>query len=85
MYSFVFTKKWEKEFLKLSSMDKERIIKKLRYLKTNLDNSNNIKSLIDMNPATHRIKIWSIRIILQKIDDFTFHILDIWYRWDIYK
>ncbi len=85
MYNFIFTKTWEKEFLKLSNLDRERIVNKLKYLKNNLDNSNNIKSLYDMKPATHRIRIWNIRLILQKVDDITFHVLDVGYRWDIYK
>lgn len=85
MYSFIFTKIWEKEFLKLWNQDQERILKKLKTYKNNWNLGNNLKSLIDFYPATHRIRIWNIRIILQKIDEKTFHILDIWYRWDIYK
>jgi mRNA-degrading endonuclease RelE of RelBE toxin-antitoxin system len=85
MYSFIFTKFWEREFLKFDIQNQERILKKLKIFKNNWNLWNNFKSLVDMLPATHRIRIWNIRIILQKIDEKTFHILDVWYRWDIYK
>ncbi len=85
MYNFVFTKNGEKQFLKLDNQDKERILSKLKYFKNNLDYNNNLRILNDMKPATHRLRIWNIRIILEKINDCNFHILDIWYRWDIYK
>lgn len=85
MNSFIFTKNWEKEFLKLWNLDQERVLKKLKILKGNLSFWNNLKSLTDMFPATHRLRIWSIKVILQKYDENTYHILDIWYRWDIYK
>jgi mRNA-degrading endonuclease RelE of RelBE toxin-antitoxin system len=85
MYSFIFTKIWEKKFLKLWSQDQERVLKKLKTYKNNWNLWNNFKSLIEFLPATHRIRIWNIRIILQKIDEKTFYILDVWYRWDIYK
>jgi mRNA-degrading endonuclease RelE of RelBE toxin-antitoxin system len=85
MYSFIFTKNWEKQFLKLDNQDRERILNKLKTLKSNLHLSNNLKTLSDMKPATHRLRIWNIRIILQKFDETTFYVLDIWYRWDVYK
>lgn len=85
MYKFIFTKSWEKEFLKLWSQDKDRVINKLKILTSNSNLNHNFKLLTDMLPATHRLRIWNIRVILEKIDDTTFHILDIWYRWNIYK
>lgn len=85
MNSFIFTKIWEKEFLKLWNLDQQRVLKKLKILKNNLNPWNNLKSLLNMSPATHRIRIWNIRVILQKVDENIFYILDIWHRWDIYK
>jgi mRNA-degrading endonuclease RelE of RelBE toxin-antitoxin system len=85
MYSFIFTKIWEKEFLKLDKQAQQRVLNKLKILKNNSNLNNNFKILTDMLPATHRLRIWNIRIILQKINESTFYILDIWFRWDIYK
>jgi mRNA-degrading endonuclease RelE of RelBE toxin-antitoxin system len=84
MYHFIFTKTWEKELWKLDPKEQERVLSKLKFLKENT-NDYSFKKLTDMLPATHRVRIWNIRVILQKIDEDTFHILDIWYRWDIYK
>jgi len=85
MNNFIFTKNWEKAFLNLDKSEQERVIKKLKLFKDNLILINNLKSLTNMLPATHRLRIWSIRVIVQKIDENTYYILDIWYRWDIYK
>ncbi len=85
MYNFIFTKIWKREFDKLTNIDKSRIIKKLKFLKEKLDTSNALKPLNNFLPATHRLRIWNIRIILQKVDNDNFYILDIWYRGDIYK
>lgn len=85
MYNFIFTKYWKKEFLRLDKWVQDRIINKLKYLKENLEKTDNLKNLKDMEPATHRLRVWSIRIILRKVDENNFFILDIWYRWDIYK
>jgi len=85
MYNFIFTKIWKREFDKLTNIDKSRIIKKLKFLKEKLDTSNTLKPLNNFLPATHRLRIWNIRIILQKVDNDNFYILDLWYRGDIYK
>jgi len=85
MYNFIFTKIWKREFVKLTNIDKSRIIKKLKFLKEKLDTSNTLKPLNNFLPATHRLRIWNIRIILQKVDNDNFYILDLWYRGDIYK
>lgn len=85
MYSFIFTKIWEKEFLKLDTLSQNRVIKKLQLLKESDDINHYLKTLVNFTPATHRLRIWSIRVILQKTDETTFYILDIGYRWNIYK
>jgi mRNA-degrading endonuclease RelE of RelBE toxin-antitoxin system len=54
---FIFTKKSEKIFNKLDNNTKNRIIKKLKYLKEKSDLSNYIKKLENMLPATHRIRV----------------------------
>jgi len=85
MNNFIFTKNWEKAFLNLDKIEQERVIKKLKLFKDDSILWNNLKSLTNMSPAPHRLRIWNIRVILKKIDENTYYILDIWYRWDIYK
>ncbi|MDD3794023.1 MAG: hypothetical protein PHI37_04375 [Candidatus Gracilibacteria bacterium] len=85
MNNFIFTKNGEKAFLNLDKNEQERVIKKLKLFKDNLILVNNLKSLTNMSPATHRLRIGSIRVIVQKIDENTYYILDIGYRGDIYK
>jgi len=76
MYIFSFTKNGEKEFLKLDNQDRERILKKLKFFKNEKNINHYFKHLTDMKPATHRLRIGAIRIILQKIDEENFYILD---------
>jgi len=85
MFNFIFTNAWEKEFLKLDEQAKKRILWKLQFFKTQVELNHYFKKLTDMEPATHRLRIWSIRVILQQIDNKTFYVLDVWYRGDIYK
>jgi len=85
MYIFVFTKNWEKEFKKLSKEDQNRIIKKLKNLKTVENIYYFLKKLENFQPYTHRLRVWNIRLLLKKENETTFYVLNVWYRWDIYK
>lgn len=85
MNIFTFTKNWQKEFLKLDILTQNRIIDKLQFLKS-IDNINPfLKVLIWFEPATHRLRVWDFRIILQQIDTTNFLIIDVWTRGNIYK
>lgn len=89
MNTFIFTKKTEKEFLKLPSSVQERIIAKLKELKQHADVFSLLKRLHDFEPATHRLRIGSHRLILglknQNTDHVEFWILDLGDRKDIYR
>jgi len=86
MYKFIFTKNWKKYFDKLEKQSKDRIIKKLISIKEVDDIFVYLKKLENLLPATHRLRVWNIRVILEfdKINK-SFYILDVWNRWDIYK
>ena len=83
---FIFNKLSSKKFSKLSENNQNRIIEKLEFLKKLENIFFYLKKLENFYPATHRIRVWSIRLVLEydkEIDSF--YILDVWNRWDIYK
>ena len=87
MYTFIFSKKAEKSFKKQNLLFQKRLIQKLKNLK-DVDNIFvYLSKLENMLPATHRLRIWDIRVILEqdKGNPNTFIILKCWKRWDIYK
>ena len=79
---FIFTNKSEKQFKNLPVYTQDYIRQKL----VNFKNSWiwDIKSLVNMKPATHRIRTWDYRLILQKKDD-NFIVLKVWHRKEIYQ
>jgi mRNA-degrading endonuclease RelE of RelBE toxin-antitoxin system len=84
MYRFVFTKYWKKTLDNLSTVSKERIIKKLKSLKSVENINQYLKIVHNLEPATHRMRIWNYRILLN-INWKDINILKIWNRWNIYK
>jgi len=86
MYKFIFTKNWKKSFDKLENNYQDRIIKKLTSIKQSDDIFVYLKKIENLLPATHRLRVWNIRVILEfdKIN-MSFYVLDVWKRWDIYK
>ena len=85
MNNFIFTIKGKKQFDKLDDINQLRIINKLKFLKNHLNLSWVLKNLENFSPATHRLRVWNLRVILEKIDNETFKILNVWNIWDIYK
>jgi mRNA-degrading endonuclease RelE of RelBE toxin-antitoxin system len=85
MNNFIFTIRWKKDFDKIDSVNKTRILNKLRFLKEVSDLWLYFKKLENFYPATHRLRVWDLRIILEKVDNNNFKILNIWNRGDIYK
>lgn len=84
MYKFIFTKNSLKEFEKINTTDRERIIKKLTELKV-VDNIYDfLKSLTNLEPATHRLRIWNYRLLIS-INEKDVFILKIGHRKEIYK
>ena len=85
MNNFIFTIRWKKDFDKIDNVNKTRILNKLRFLKNTLDLGLYFKKLENFYPATHRLRVGDLRVILEKTNNNNFKILNIWNRGDIYK
>lgn len=89
MVTFIFTKKAKSIFLKSPKAIQQRITDKLHELKTHPDILSTLKRLHHLEPATHRLRIGSYRLILelklQKKETFEFWVLDVGDRKDIYQ
>lgn len=84
MYNFIFTKNSKKEFEKINVQDRERIINKLIEMKKVENIYDFLKWVYNLEPATHRLRIWNFRILLL-VEDKNILILKIWHRKEIYK
>ena len=89
MHTFTFTKKSEKIFKGFPENIQIRITDKLTELKTHTNILSILKKLINFEPATHRMRIGSYRLILeltsQTENACQFLILDIGHRKEIYN
>lgn len=89
MHTFVFTKKAYKEFTKLPEGSRERVVAKLKELKTHEAIFTVLKALHHFEPATHRLRVGSHRLILelksQQKGGCVFWVLDVGDRKEIYK
>ncbi|MDQ7009111.1 MAG: type II toxin-antitoxin system RelE/ParE family toxin [Candidatus Gracilibacteria bacterium] len=86
MYKFIFTKNGKKSFDKLENNYQDRVIKKLTSLKESEDIFVYLKKLENLLPATHRLRVGNIRIILEfDKTNRSFYVLDAGNRGDIYK
>lgn len=89
MVEFVFTKYSKKVFDKLPKIEKERILNKLTELKKHQDVFSSLRRLIDLEPATHRLRVGDYRLILElkkyDVKIVEFWILDVGHRKGIYK
>jgi mRNA-degrading endonuclease RelE of RelBE toxin-antitoxin system len=87
MNTFVFTKKAEKTFRKLPEDAQERIIKKLKELHAHPDIFSVLKNLHNFEPATHRLRIGSYRLILelQTQKPPKFWVLEVGDRREVYR
>jgi len=86
MNIFIFSKKAEKDFLKLEKNNQERILEKLKELKNHFNLISVLKKVVDLEPATHRLRIWKFRLIWEfNYDKNEFFILKVWYRKNIYN
>jgi len=88
MIIFTFTKFAEKQFTKQIPNIQERIIKKLQDLKTHPNIFSILKTVHDIEPATHRLRIGNYRILLKleksESEKVLLLILDIDHRNKIY-
>lgn len=89
MVRFVFTKFAERKFLKLPKNIQKRIIEKLEALKDHEDILSILKRLHHFEPATHRLRIGSHRLILelklQSKKTTEFWVLDVGDRKEVYR
>lgn len=82
---FAFTNKAKKQFKKLDKKTQERIKDKLTLLKQDknlLDQ--NLKSVINLLPVTHRIRVGSYRLLLSE-DNNGFIVLKVAHRSQVYQ
>jgi len=89
MNTFVFTKKAEALFSDLSKQVQERILEKLKNLKSHPDIFSVLKNLHHFEPATHRLRVGTYRLILELRsrtgEECVFWILELGDRKDIYR
>lgn len=89
MVTFIFKKPAEKRFKKLPPHVQERILERLRVLKEHPDIFLILKRLNDFEPATHRLRVGTYRLILElkknQGENLIFSVLDVGHRRDIYK
>jgi len=75
-------------FLKLSNQMQQRITDKLVFLKTHEDIFSVVRRLRELEPATHKLRVGSYRLLLglssQKKDLVEFLVLKVGGRKDIY-
>jgi len=85
MNIFIFSKKAEKDFLKLEKNDQKRVLEKLKELKNHINLISVLKKVVDLEPATHRLRIWKLRLIWEfNYDKNEFFILKVWDRKNVY-
>lgn len=89
MIIFSSTKQFDKTFETLNQVDQNRIIEKLQYLKTHPDILTVMKKVHDLSPATHRLRIGNLRILIKMIsenkNDTHILLLKVGHRRDIYS
>ncbi len=89
MIQFDFSRFAEKRFLKFPKAVQERILKKLRELKGHEDIFSLLKRLHHFEPATHRLRVGSYRLIFelkkQEKERIVFLVLDVGDRKDVYQ
>jgi mRNA-degrading endonuclease RelE of RelBE toxin-antitoxin system len=89
MITFEFSKYSKKKFLSLPKSLQKRVEIKLVSLKKHDDIFSVLKRLHHYEPATHRLRVGSFRLILklerQEKEDVDFLVLDLGDRKEIYK
>ena len=85
MNRFIFTHFAKKQFQTYENKVQEKIIQKLKILKQHDYIFSVLKTLVDFEPATHRLRIGDYRLILKWEKPNTFLILAVGHRKNIYK
>ncbi|MFH0769803.1 MAG: type II toxin-antitoxin system RelE/ParE family toxin [Candidatus Peregrinibacteria bacterium] len=85
MNTFCFTKKAKRLFLKWDAATQQRIREKLQELKKHPAIFSVLEPMIDMDPATHRLRIGDYRLLLRDENDGMFLVLKVGHRREIYR
>jgi mRNA-degrading endonuclease RelE of RelBE toxin-antitoxin system len=89
MNKFIFSQKASKQFYQLEKIDQQRISDKLNQLKNHQNIYSILESVINIWPASHRLRIGNFRLLIQnlnKTDRFIkLRILKIAHRKDVYN
>jgi mRNA-degrading endonuclease RelE of RelBE toxin-antitoxin system len=83
--TFHFSRHAEKRFKRLDKKMQDRLRLKLRDLKSHENIEAVLKHLTAFEPATHRLRLGDFRLILQKLSDHEFLVLDIGHRSTVYR
>jgi mRNA-degrading endonuclease RelE of RelBE toxin-antitoxin system len=84
MLVFQFTHKALKEWMKLDESVRNTLNEKLKELKNPDLYEAHIKTVVDLLPATHRIRIGYYRLLIKR-EDHTVTIYSVGHRREIYK
>ena len=71
--------------MRLEKNIQERIYGKLKELKAHKHIESVLKPLTDFGPATHRLRVGDYRVILQRISDTDFLVIDVDHRRNVYR
>jgi len=89
MIKFIISREAKKSFIKLPEKIQKRILQKLGLLKEHSNIFSLTKKLVHLEPASHRLRIGSYRVILELKQhtktDIKFLILAIQHRKEVYK
>jgi mRNA-degrading endonuclease RelE of RelBE toxin-antitoxin system len=83
MKKIVFSVTAEKDLKKISSIDAQRIVKKLQFFSEQKQVLSFAKPLVNLPPATHRFRVGSYRIAFM-LKGGSVHIIRISHRKDVY-
>jgi len=83
--SFTFSRFAQKKFLRLEKKVQERLHAKLQEFKDHERLAALLKPLTNFAPATHRLRVGEYRVIVQRISETGFLVLDIGHRATVYK
>lgn len=84
MHRYALTNRAERELQKLAPELRKRVEKKLKYFLNADDPMMFAKSLTDEQPATHRFRVWKLRIKFFRKEGI-FYITNIEFRDKVYR
>jgi len=85
MNEFIFSRFAEKNLNNLDKQSQQRVILKLKTLKSHPQIYTILKNVRNLYPASHRLRIGTYRILLQDLGKNKFRIIKINHRKNIYQ